>query len=70
MTQTKKMFNFRGSQFKLQFLKTCENILVIKDGNQAALGNYQSITNTGFDIEEILKSYNAEIKEKDSKTPL
>jgi len=39
-------------------LKTCDNILVIKDGKQAALGNYESIIATGFDIEEILKSYN------------
>ena len=39
---------------QLQFLKQCPNILVIKDGKQQALGNYETITQTGFDIEEIL----------------
>ena len=50
---------------QLQFLKTCDNILVIKDGKQAALGNYESIIATGFDIEEILKSYNQQLKNKE-----
>lgn len=50
---------------QLQFLKTCEKILVIKDGKQAALGNYETITKEGFDIEEILKSYNQSLQKKD-----
>ena len=36
---------------------------MIKDGKQAAYGNYQEIISTGFDIEEILKSYNQQLKD-------
>lgn len=43
---------------QLQFLQSCENIMVIKDGKQFALGDYNAITTTGFNIEEILQSYN------------
>ena len=43
---------------QLQFLKSCEKILIIKNNKQFAFGNYESITNSGFDIEEILSSYN------------
>lgn len=49
---------------QLQFLKTCEKILVIKDNRQSAFGDYETITKTGFDIEEILKSYNDQLKTK------
>ena len=35
--------------------------MVIKDGKQLALGNYETITKTGYDIEEILKSFNEQI---------
>lgn len=35
-----------------------EKILVIKDGKQHAYGNFDQITNSGFNIEEILQSYN------------
>jgi len=41
--------------------------LVIKDGKQLALGNYESITSTGFDIEEILKSYNDQLQKETKK---
>lgn len=43
---------------QLQFLRQCKKILVIKDGEQKALGDYESIISTGFEIEEILKQYN------------
>ena len=43
---------------QLQFLSKCEKIMVLQDGEQTVLGNYQEITSTGFDIEEILQSYN------------
>lgn len=48
---------------QLQFLRQCNKILVIKDGEQKALGDYNSIVNTGFDIEEILKQYNHQLKQ-------
>ena len=48
---------------QLQFLSQCKKILVIKDSAQAAFGDYESITNTGFDIQEILKSYNQQLKD-------
>ena len=32
--------------------------MVIKEGKQFALGDYDAITATGFNIEEILQSYN------------
>jgi len=41
--------------------------LVIKNGSQHALGCYSDITSTGFDIEEILKSYNAQLAGKQTK---
>lgn len=43
---------------QLQFLMNVKNILVIKEGAQNALGDFQQITMSGFDIQEILKSYN------------
>jgi len=51
---------------QLQFLKQCEKILVLKNGSQNAIGCYDDITKTGFDIEEILKSYNAQLAGKKS----
>ena len=48
---------------QLQFLKKCDKILVLKDGKQAAFGNYEAITKTGLDIEEILQSYNQSLKD-------
>lgn len=49
---------------QLQFLKECDKILVIEDNKQKALGNYKTITETGLDIEEILKSFNKNLKEE------
>lgn len=43
---------------QLQFLMNQEKIMVIKDGKQSVLGDFQSITQSGFDIQEILQSYN------------
>jgi len=42
-------------------LNKCEKILVIKDGKQQAFGDYEKITSTGFDISEILQSYNKQL---------
>lgn len=50
---------------QLQFLKNCEKILVIKDKKQMVCGDYETITQKGFDIEQILQSYNKMIKGKD-----
>lgn len=35
-----------------------KNILVIKDGKQHVIGNFEHISKSGFDIQEILQSYN------------
>jgi len=36
----------------------CPKILLIKDGKIKKLGKYEEITETGFNIKEILDSYN------------
>ena len=38
---------------QLQFLKQVENILVLQKGRQAMYGNFEQITEQGFDMEEI-----------------
>lgn len=54
---------------QLQFLMNVKNILVIKEGAQNALGDFQQITMSGFDIQEILKSYNKSLgNEKQKKS--
>ena len=44
--------------------------MVIKDGEQSIMGNYQEITQTGFDIEEILQSYNKQLQAKKNEKKL
>lgn len=44
-----------------------KNILVIKDGKQSILGDFQSITQSGFDIQEILQSYNKQLANQKDK---
>ena len=42
--------------------------MVLKDGKQQAFGDYDTIIQTGFDIEEILKSFNQQLQDtKDNK---
>ena len=43
---------------QLQFLRDCDKILVVRDGKQTMLGNFDEITKQGFNVEEILQSYN------------
>lgn len=43
---------------QLQFLSSCDKILVIKDGQQSVMGDFKTITTSGFNIEEILQSLN------------
>lgn len=37
---------------------------MIKDGKQHALGDYEAITKTGLDIDQILKSYNQAVQDR------
>lgn len=55
---------------QLQFLRECEKIMVLQDGKQVMLGNFEQITRQGFNVEEILQAYNqaAESKEKQGKS--
>lgn len=41
--------------------------MVIKDNRQDALGDFQSIIKSGFDINEILKSNNEQLKQQSQK---
>lgn len=43
---------------QLQFIEQCEKILLLKEGKVVKLGNYEEITSTGFNIKDILDSYN------------
>jgi ABC-type transport system involved in cytochrome bd biosynthesis fused ATPase/permease subunit len=49
---------------QLQFLRGSEKILVLQDGKQAMLGNFDEITQQGFNVDEILKTYNQGEKEQ------
>jgi ATP-binding cassette subfamily C (CFTR/MRP) protein 4 len=49
---------------QLQFLRASEKILVLQDGKQAMLGNFDEITQQGFNVDEILKTYNQGEKEQ------
>jgi len=42
---------------QLQFIKDCEQILVLEDGKQKVLGSYAEIQEKGLDIEAILSDY-------------
>jgi len=43
---------------QLQFLRSSERILVLQDGKQAMIGTFDEITKKGFNVEEILQTYN------------
>ena len=51
---------------QLQFLTKVDKIMVIKDGKQLAVGSFSDITATGFNIEEILQSYNQTLSKNTS----
>ena len=40
---------------QLQFLRESPKIMVLRDGKQAMLGNFDEITAQGFDVDEILQ---------------
>ena len=42
---------------QLQFLRQSERIIVLDDGKQAMTGNFDEVTEQGFDINEILQQY-------------
>ena len=46
---------------QLQFLTNVQKILVLKAGKQAALGDFKTITEAGFNIFEILRAHNKEL---------
>ena len=47
---------------QLQFLQKCPKILLIKEGKVAKLGSYAEITATGFNIKDILDTFNQTMK--------
>lgn len=49
---------------QLQFLTDCSKILVLKDNKQVAYGDFKAITESGFDITEILQSHNKALNEE------
>lgn len=42
---------------QLQFLMNQKKIMHIKEGKQALLGDFETITQSGFDIQKILQTY-------------
>ena len=50
---------------QLQFLEHCKKILLLKEGKVLANGTYDDIVATGFNIKDILESYNQAMKDKD-----
>jgi ABC-type branched-subunit amino acid transport system ATPase component len=39
-------------------LESCQRILLLKEGKAIAQGSYEEIVETGFNIKDILDSYN------------
>lgn len=54
---------------QLQFLTNVEKILVLKDGKQAVLGDFKAITESGFNIFEILRAHNDELQKSAGEKP-
>ena len=50
---------------QLQFIEECESILLLKEGKVVKMGTYQEITETGFNIKDILDTYNQAMQEKE-----
>lgn len=50
---------------QIQFLEKCECILLLKDGDVVKKGSYDEITETGFNIKDILDSYNQAMQSTD-----
>ena len=50
---------------QLQFLEQCPKILLLKDGKVVKIGSYQEIVETGFNIKDILDSYNQALKARE-----
>ena len=42
---------------QLQFLRQAQKILVLRDGRQGMLGNFDEIMEQGFNVDEILAQY-------------
>lgn len=51
---------------QLQFLESCEKIMLIQDGKVTKLGSYEDITASGFNIKDILDSFNQTNKDNAS----
>lgn len=43
---------------QLQFLNMCPRIMLLKEGSVVCQGSYEEIIQTGFNIKDILDSYN------------
>lgn len=53
---------------QLQFLERSEKILLLKEGKIEKLGNYEDITAAGFNIKDILDSFNLANKANEDKS--
>ena len=51
---------------QLQFLESCGEILLLKEGQVVAQGSYDDIVKTGFNIKDILDSYNQAMQDEDA----
>lgn len=49
---------------QLQFLERCEKIMLLKEGKVVQQGTYQQISDSGFNIKDILDSFNQALKDK------
>jgi ATP-binding cassette, subfamily C (CFTR/MRP), member 4 len=43
---------------QIQYLESCPKILLLKEGKVVVCGNYAEVNKTGFNIKEILDSFN------------
>ena len=52
---------------QIQYLEHCEQILLLKEGKVVACGDFAEITATGFNIKDILDSFNKALQKKKDK---
>jgi len=51
---------------QIQYLESCPKILLLKDGKVVVCGDYAEVNKTGFNIKEILDSFNKALQKKAS----
>jgi len=47
---------------QLQFMRRCPQVLILEDGKQKMIGNFEELLVNGFDADEILQNYNKSLQ--------